>query len=1397
MKRHVRIYKPMSQFEEGGQPTPDEITDEQILKFILQELSMPDGTIEDAQQKLVQSDIDPNRVMKLSQAAIEYLQEQQTMKNAQVSEDQDAITDLQADQQIDEAQMQEQAEKESQMYESQIPDIDEGVEDESAYMKQGGISKRDFIKTYISSYKKAEGGNTADDTDIPIDGRAEQLQKFLGAVKNTAQDAAIKDQAEQAYDNYMQEANSFELPEEQFGGGLFGRNARRAARKLEHMMPMQGMSPLMQFYPGIANIDVHKRGLFGRPKQYTINFNGMPFNPMMFNTTQPAAKKIDYTINPATGKPWTTEEWNTIVKSSTGKEEEVKPNQEQTTTTESTDKPISFSNSTQATSSNTPVKRQVSTNRVVNTSPVVTEPVVAPETSEKVINYGANPQYSKNAQGNLYYNPNKPGIVYTVGPNGEYMYGKQGTPSDQWKTITDKTRIGELNKELKGSSLWTLDSKPGYYYRQRNDGSYAKFEGDPKNHTQNKKSIAIIKPGDKNYTYLNKNAKFSNVYSKQMGGMTDQQSGLYKFFGGGEEQIDYTDSKNVNDPYFAYGGYLHKAAVGETTGQEPAKIDYTINPVTKKQWTAEEWEALGKKKEENKSPFTAEQEEYIKKMYGQYPATQQTQTTNPYLYNKNALGMFPFLNVVQANRPVSYDGSWNKMVGVPYSTGTDNPFMGHIDQNTILKSIDVHKRGMFGAPKKYTLNFGNYDPTKPMIGQNQQSTESTGPGVSPDADKYDGIRVGKAKRLAKHFETPDTEDIIKMSGETPKQSVFDLSAVSRSQGKSLSLPIDNLLIKNQQIPEPSLQVPSKYKNLITPGPSQGFSADPYSVMPNPGNVVLAPRTNKGEMPINYSGPMNIPQSVTEQAFGFAYGGYLPQAQTGNFPPVQGFYKDTRKNKSATSYNGPRYNLPAEKNIPSETTQKVGQYTKSVGADKQRGSELRMQAAKNLAAQNARKQGTDYNTALANANRQVQSTDFNPGEYLQREEQKNVGSGPASSATVKAYTPQSDSSRAWEYITNPLTAAEYAISGGGAENMPHNINAMRMAGIDPGVVQGRNLVGNTLNTNVNALDAADKVVGNIGKGNYLTAGAEALRLIPAAKAIKTGAQEFGALVKSGALGDVASIAEGITGAGQTAAGAMHLHGGLDLLKEKAIHSGAHEVDHALHQIFGGLEHHAYGGFIPTAQDGLNGIDSSALGPQVYTTNPENVGMSDLDLTQSQTSPIANVSNPNVFSNIYSAFSNKDVPVNNQKITDPTAAATMNLNIDPNQQNRQTIKKNQAGDFSMDVKRKDQYTIDPLAALNVFNAGANSLLGFVENNQQKRAQGRMIGNLTADNQNAVSTGINRGTYDVNSGLLGPDEMGFTGVVKYGGPIYQEGGEAYLTDEEIEDFLANGGELEYLND
>ena len=106
----------------------------------------------------------------------------------------------------------------------------------------------------------------------------------------------------------------------------------------------------------------------------------------------------------------------------------------------------------------------------------------------------------------------------------------------------------------------------------------------------------------------------------------------------------------------------------------------------------------------------------------------------------------------------------------------------------------------------------------------------------------------------------------------------------------------------------------------------------------------------------------------------------------------------------------------------------------------------------------------------------------------------------------------------------------------------------------------------------------------------------------------------------------------------------------------------------------------------------------------------------------------------------------------------------------------------------------------------NAVARGALGMVDRFQNKKNQKNMYKNLTADNIYGTDTSRDRGDYDTNSGLYRPDEMGQTWNSRskqYGGqndylnedPDYVEGDELDMTDEEIQDYLAKGGEIEYL--
>jgi hypothetical protein len=216
-------------------------------------------------------------------------------------------------------------------------------------------------------------------------------------------------------------------------------------------------------------------------------------------------------------------------------------------------------------------------------------------------------------------------------------------------------------------------------------------------------------------------------------------------------------------------------------------------------------------------------------------------------------------------------------------------------------------------------------------------------------------------------------------------------------------------------------------------------------------------------------------------------------------------------------------------------------------------------------------------------------------------------------------------------------------------------------------------------------------------------------------------------------------------------------------------------------------YAMGGYLPKAQIGMG---------NVYTTNPDMVGLSDIDLLNTETAPIANV--PSSMSS-WQNPAGSDMPVRPNQEKDPTM-----LEIDPNQFNRQTaIKQKEAG---VDFKNKNMYNIDPRMGLNLFNKFANMGLQGLENQEAKRQERENYKQLIGDNLYGSTNIMSRGTYNVNSGLLDESTMGSVGVVKYGGYLqdggytydedeYAEGGETWMSEDQINRFLAEGGELEFI--
>jgi hypothetical protein len=126
-----------------------------------------------------------------------------------------------------------------------------------------------------------------------------------------------------------------------------------------------------------------------------------------------------------------------------------------------------------------------------------------------------------------------------------------------------------------------------------------------------------------------------------------------------------------------------------------------------------------------------------------------------------------------------------------------------------------------------------------------------------------------------------------------------------------------------------------------------------------------------------------------------------------------------------------------------------------------------------------------------------------------------------------------------------------------------------------------------------------------------------------------------------------------------------------------------------------------------------------------------------------------------------------------------------------------------EYTVDYKAKSKWFGGNEGMLNTINAGARGIAGMIDRFRNKDRDAKMYENLTADNLYASDPSLDRGKYSVTGSDYGlytsPDQGQTWGSrsAQYGGTSnYSEGDEVEMTEEELEQFLANGGEVEYLN-
>jgi len=125
-------------------------------------------------------------------------------------------------------------------------------------------------------------------------------------------------------------------------------------------------------------------------------------------------------------------------------------------------------------------------------------------------------------------------------------------------------------------------------------------------------------------------------------------------------------------------------------------------------------------------------------------------------------------------------------------------------------------------------------------------------------------------------------------------------------------------------------------------------------------------------------------------------------------------------------------------------------------------------------------------------------------------------------------------------------------------------------------------------------------------------------------------------------------------------------------------------------------------------------------------------------------------------------------------------------------------------SQKFKNKQAWNIDGKAIADDTLIAANALAQQFEKANANKQQNQLLANVTSAESNfGVNNTYAKGNDDPNSGQFRPDQQGAMLNSRYGGGIYAMGGNfadddedaQYMTQEEIDEFRANGGELEYL--
>lgn len=1227
-------------------------------------------------------------------------------------------------------------------------------------LQKGGTykkAKKKYVTSVMNLLKKQMGGesddvnpNQGDPTGSNF--RNGRLQAFTNTVKQNAQMGAIQNQLEQQYDQMMQEGGMMLQQQQdvenpmhhlqlysQAASGIFGEPMNQTIKAQDGLsvganLPRGFYKRSMRRFgniPNIREVDVRKSGLFG-PKQYTMYFDPLPLqqlsNPMTaemygYGVSTTPSKKQTRTFDAV--KTYTNLAADAVNKESLKEVDKNTPDSEATTVkeevSESTTPPI--------------IQNPVVTNPVV-TAPVippVVPPVVPPPPSSGYqLPSGLKPNQVDFAPGVTKvqndienFSPVSRGYA-GVGLMGSSDYYKYDAPLGKWqyipgdgkstvfKDVKDQSLIDRLDKgDAKTLNAFTIKDKPGYYYRKRMDGSFAKYKGDPKKHNSSTRPITYITKKDKSYNYLDNKYWFENEgttilnYKEQGGFVTDPFNNpmepLQRFVGGGydpsindlsEDQIQYMDSKDVTDAYMQGGGFIKNFV--------PANLT------------------------------RSSQNDVIQRVYN--PLTGQTRQGGP---------------------------------------GAGN----------YISAIDVRKRGITGTPKKYTIYYGaagdpryenliTLDGTKDTKSKDskvtekserQQALENAGYGQRTDVT---GLEA-KSKRAIKQGERKRDRELEKLYEEDPTSVEF--TAIDQNT------PFDYETIMPGPLPIRSAQ--DELNTLIKQGPEHIATKEEIDALKSQLNMDYVPSRAKYDDPRGAEASKIYPDwfdpsgKVTDQT-----ATTWDSFDTSEDPDINGVV-DQSGNLIDPRY-APYYGIDEDPNMLPDP-----RMTSDFGPMSMEGP-------------------------LATEEDQVPTLEEQYMEGFQpsiTQDMIDEASGlrlPQQPIDMSAFYGMDYPADIIQPGVNPF---ELPVSGGQDYYPPFAQPTATIPDRNNQSVNTSTSSGPTLDQ----LRAQNRNNPNAGKKYTYNVNTSGMKEDPDYKIAMQKASKDGRISNEEAENAAKMFKEKqaqqekdkIATLAQRTINQIMNSSASPAEKNAAREKVVLQMQQRWDEIDRVVNSRKYGGALSKFVGGGN-QSFTGENPVVYTNNPMMQGKSDLDLI-SLNSGIQGAQGQVNWGSMSSPGTvnqrNNDGSMTYGVDATYKGPQAPEIKIDPMQQEEYQVAKTYSEPLAVDVKNKLSQG-EREARLIAGNSLMRGVAGFKNRLDDSKQMEGFYDNLTADNLYASDPSRDRGDY-AESGLYRPDEQGQTWYgrsAQMGGYIdddFEDGEEVYMTDEEIKEYMANGGQIEFI--